>query len=106
MPSLIDAAREFISTFDGYELDRKTSAALKRFTAAVEDAEQQQAKPQRYEGRKRGPTRQNDYAAIRAAVEENEKLPPWDRKSRDQLSQELGVSKPTILKALNELRST
>lgn len=101
MPTLIDAARDLIELTDSYDLDPTLRAAVATLNAAVT------AELLTHGGvidsspwRKRGPARRNDYAAIRAAVEANAKLPPDKRRSQDQLAVELGVSKPTIRKAL------
>lgn len=99
--SLIDAARNLIELTDGYDLDPTLRAAVSTLNAAV-TAELLTlgtvVSPSPW--RKRGPARRVDYAAIRAAVENNAKLPPDRRRSQDVLAVELGVSKPTIRKAL------
>ena len=99
--SLIDAATAIVELLDQYDCDADLSAAKSQLNAAVT------AELLTHGGvidsspwRKRGPARRNDYAAIRAAVEANAKLPPDKRRSQDQLAVELGVSKPTIRKAL------
>jgi len=101
MTTLIDAARDLIELTDGYDLDTTLRKAVATINAAVTAellTHGTVIAPSPW--RKRGPARKVDYAAIRAAVEQNAKLPPEKRRSQDELAAELGVSKPTIRKAI------
>ena len=101
MPTLIDAATAIIELLDQYDCDHDLSAAKSQLNAAVTaELRTHGTVIDSNPWRKRGPARRHDYAAIRAAVEANAELPPDRRRSQDQLAVELGVSKPTIRKAL------
>ena len=101
MTTLIDAATALIELTDAYDLDPTLRAAVSTLNAAVTaELLTHGTVVNSSPWRKRGPARRADYAAIRAAVAANAKLPPDRRRSQDELAVELGVSKPTIRKAL------
>jgi len=99
--SLVGAATAIIELLDQYDCDADLSVAKSTLNAAVTaELLTHGTVVSSSPWRKRGPARRNDYAAIRAAVEANAKLAPDQRRSQDQLAVELGVSKPTIRKAM------
>lgn len=99
--SLVDAARNLIELTDGYDLDPTLRAAVAALNAAVvAELMQSGTVVASTPGKKRGPSRRLDYAAIRAAVAANDMLPPDQRRTRDEIAAEFGTSAVTVRKAL------